>query len=205
MGTKSVLTKYLQNHNIPLSKDYYIFGIRGAKTDSDGDLLPNKQTPNIFDDIIGFINIDICRTFIGTVDPGKKYTINPLNPNGCFHLNNGFWLCQRAVHMGNEAFNIFSKSKINPLYKSNGKIEGWRDSNKNFINDEKKIYTDATGVDIHAGSNNDNIDGWSAGCQVLRGNWQSQDWLEFKNTLYNSKQKIYLYFLLDYSEIEGMI
>ena len=197
MGTKAILTQYLADkYKLPLSKDYIIFGIRGAKPDGDGnDLCDSKQSINIFDDTLGFINQDECQVFKGTVDAGTKYTLSPMNKEGCFHLNNGLWLAQRAIHIGNEAFNLYGK------YPS-GKLEGWRDSNRNFLNDEKKIYYDATGVDIHAGSGTDIIDGWSAGCQVLRGNWKSNEWKTFKQTLYASKQRSYLYCLLDFSELD---
>ena len=37
MGTKAILTQYLADkYKLPLSKDYIIFGIRGAKPDGDG-------------------------------------------------------------------------------------------------------------------------------------------------------------------------
>lgn len=205
MGTKAILTQYLKDtYKIELSKDYIIFGIRGAKPDGDGnDLTDSKQSPNVFDDTIGFINIDECQVFKGTVDAGSKYTLAPMDKNGCFHLYNGLWLAQRAVHMGNNAFNLFGKSLGGKdIYKRVGNLEGWRDTNKNFVNDENKTYTDATGVDIHAGSGTDKIDGWSAGCQVLRGNWNSQDWKTFRDTLYASKQKVYAYCLLDFKELD---
>jgi len=203
MGTKAILTQCLADkYKLPLSKDYIIFGIRGAKPDGDGnDLCDSKQSINIFDDTIGFINQDECQVFKGTVDAGTKYTLSPMNKEGCFHLNNGLWLAQRAIHFKNEAFNLYGKT-LGDNYKRIGSLEGWRDTNRNFINDEKKIYTDATGVDIHAGSNTDKIDGWSAGCQVLRGDWKSQDWKTFKGTLYASKQKSYYYMLLDFSELD---
>lgn len=207
MGTKAKITNYLEKkYNVKLSKDYIIFGIRGAIPDGDGnDIMSQPQKSNIFDDTLGFLNQDECQVFKATVDPGLKYTLSPMNKNGCFHLNNGLWLAQRAIHMGNEAFNLFGKSAggSSPYVKV-GELEGWRDGNKNFINDEKVIYKDATGVDIHAGSGTDRIDGWSAGCQVLKGNWSSVDWKNFKGTLYKSPNKIYLYCLLDYSEIENL-
>jgi len=197
MGTKAILTKYLSDkYKVTLTKDYIVFGIRGAKPDGDGnDLVDTKQSPNVFDDTIGFLNIEECQVYHGTVDPGRKYTLAPMNSNGCFHLHNGLWLAQRAIHIGNEAFNLYGKCP-------SGKLEGWRDLNRNFLNDEKKIYYDATGVDIHAGSGTDIIDGWSAGCQVLRGNWKSNEWKTFKQTLYASKQRSYLYCLLDFSELD---
>ena len=48
----------------------------GAKPDGDGnDLCDSKQSINIFDDTIGFINTDECQVFKGTVDAGTVHVI----------------------------------------------------------------------------------------------------------------------------------
>lgn len=202
---KKVITDFLKNkYNLTVNSDYVIFGIRGCTPDGDGDLMDNKQTFNKYDDTIGFVNKDGRGVFTGTVEPGKKYTSAPMNSNGAFYLKNGLYQAVRAKHFGKDAFNIFSKDP-------KGRVEGYRDTARKgvhpLIQDPKaKIFLDGTGIDIHAGGNDiTNIDGWSAGCQVLFGDWNSNAWKEFKETLYKSKQKTFLYCLLDYSEIKKEI
>ena len=199
MGTKAILTKYLSDkYKVTLTKDYIVFGIRGAKPDGDGnDLVNTKQEFNIFDDTLGFINIDECQVFLGTVDPGKYYTDNPMNKNGCFHLNNGLWVMVKATHMGKPAFHY-------PNPQPDGKpLLGWRDTNRNGKDEERNIIAkDATGVDCHAMDRVTIIGAGSAGCQGVANGWNGKEWKTFKETLYASKQRSYLYCLLDFSELD---
>lgn len=201
-SVKGVVTNFIEKtYKIKIGNDWIIFGIRGCTPDKDGDLMSNVQIFNKYDDAIGIINKDERYVYTGTVEAGKKYTSAPMNPNGAFYLKNGLYIAQRAKHFGEEAFNIYSK------YPS-GKVEGYRDTARKGIHPllqdkNAKIYTDGTGIDIHAGGNDiTNVDGWSAGCQVLFGDWNSANWKEFKNTLYASKQKTFLYCLFDYSDIK---
>jgi hypothetical protein len=52
------------------------------------------------------------------------------------------------------------------------------------------------------GNNINDIAGQSAGCQGTLGDWNSDAWKGYKNPLYASKQKEFLYCLFDYSEIK---
>ena len=186
---------------LPVFGDYTTFGIRGAIPDKDGDIIPTKNEFNKYDDTIGWLTPTKRYITQGTVEPGKKYTDTPMNPNGVFYLRNGLYVMIRAKHFGNEAFNLCGKYPKGPL-------EGYRDTlrlgkNPFSINSKAKIFTDATGVDIHAMGNNVNdIAGQSAGCQGTLGDWKSEAWLKFKAPLYLAKQKEFLYCLLNYSDIE---
>jgi hypothetical protein len=194
---KKTLIDYLKKyHSIKVSKEIIMFGIRGA-TPNDGRLIENSQLFNKYDDTIGIFNNEFILTYTGTVEPGKKYTINPMNHNGAFYLKNGLYQAQRAKHFGNDAFNIFAKYP-------KGRVEGYRDISRKGQPDKNKIFYDATGIDIHAGGENiNNIDGWSAGCQVLLNNWKSKEWNDFyKSSFTVPTQKIFLYLLIDYSDIK---
>lgn len=191
-SVKKVLTQYLKDkYNYTVGKDFVIFGIRGAVPDSDGDLIPSPQTFDKYDDTIGFLNKDSCHVYLGTVDPGKKYTDQPMNVNGCAHMVNGFYDYKRGIHIDH------------PAFIQAGKIKIWRDKNRNGINDDGIIEEGFFAVDLHAGSGNKlHIYGWSAGCQNTCGDWNSKDWKEFQSTLYASPQEIFKYCLLDFFEIE---
>lgn len=196
-SVKQVITDYLRKtYNVTLATEWVIFGIRGATPDGDGDLMENTQVFNKYDDTIGIINSEERKVYIATVEPGKKYTVSPMNPNGAFYLKNGLYQVVRAKHFGNDAFNIFAKYP-------KGAVEGYRDISRKGKPDKSRIFTDGTGIDIHAGGESlDDIGGWSAGCQVLYKTWKSKEWIEFRDTLYKSRQKTFLYCLLDYSEIK---
>ncbi len=205
MSPKKVITDFIQDtYKIKIQSDYVVFGIRGCIPDRDGDLIDTKNEFNKYDDTLGWITESERFLVQGTVEPGKKYTVNPMNPNGAFYLKNGIYQMVRALHFGNEAFNLFSKYP-------QGKLEGYRDISRKGINpiiqDSKaKIFYDATGVDLHAGGNDpNNIDGWSAGCQVVLHDWNSKTWRDFKEPLYKSKQRTFLYCLFSYSDIKLQI
>jgi hypothetical protein len=176
-------------------------GIRGAVPDDDGDIIPTKNEHNKYDDTLGWFTADARFLTKGTVEPGKKYTDQPMNKDGAFYLKKGLYVMIRAKHFGMPAFNLQRKYP-------KGVLEGYRDSlrlgrNPIDIDPKAKIRTDATGIDVHAGGNDiNNIAGWSAGCQVVLGDWHSPAWLDFKNPLYASKQTEFLYCLLNYADIK---
>ena len=96
-SVKQVITDYLKKtYNVTLTTEWVIFGIRGCTPDGDGDLMENTQVFNKYDDTIGIINSEERKVYIGTVEPGKKYTVSPMNANGAFYLKNGLYLACRA-------------------------------------------------------------------------------------------------------------
>lgn len=203
-SVKKVITDFIQDTykiKFDVLGEYATFGIRGAVPDNDGDLIDTKNEFNKYDDSIGWITANERYIVKGTVEPGRKYTITPMNSNGVFYLKNGLYVMTRAKHFGNDAFNLNRKYP-------KGLLEGYRDTkrlgkNPFDIDPNAKIWTDATGVDNHAGGNNpNNIDGQSAGCQVILGDWNSDAWKNYKKPLYASKQREFLYCLLGYSDIK---
>lgn len=202
---KKVITDFIQDtYKIKINTDYVIIGISGCVPDMHGDLIDNVQVHNKYDDTIGWLTANERYLVKGTVHPGKKYTQAPMNKNGAWYLKNGLYQAVRAKHFGQDAFNIFAKHPI-------GSVEGYRDTARKGIhpliqNPKAKVYRDGTGIDIHAGGEDENnVAGHSAGCQVLLGDWNSPAWLGFKEPLYKSKQKIFLYCLFDYSDIKKQI
>ena len=203
-SVKKVITDFIQDTyriKLDILGEYASFGIRGAVPDGHGDLMNTKNEFNKYDDSIGWITANERYIVKGTVEPGKKYTVAPMNPNGAFYLKNGLYVMTRAKHFGNDAFNLNRKYP-------KGLLEGYRDTkrlgkNPFYIDPNAKIWTDGTGIDVHAMGNNINdIAGQSAGCQGTLGDWNSDAWKGYKNPLYASKQKEFLYCLFDYSEIK---
>jgi hypothetical protein len=135
-----------------------IFGVR--KSD-------NNALNNMYEDVIGFdINGEIL-IFEGTTNPGKYYTVNPINKLGCAHVKEGFHpdIWQVGIH------NPDTRNAHEAFIQTGNKITVIRDKNKNGIIDENEIeYVGFFGINLHGGalSEDDNINGWSAGCQVLR-------------------------------------
>lgn len=180
--------------------DYVAIGIRGAVPDKYGHPIPTKNEHNKYDDTLGWFTATERFLTRGTVEPGKKYTDQPMHKAGAWYLKNGLYVMTRAKHFGMPAFNLNRKYP-------KGALEGYRDTlrlgrNPFDIDPKSKIHTDGTGIDIHAmGNDINNVAGWSAGCQGTLGDWNSEAWLAFKNPLYASKQTEFLYCLLSYSEV----
>ena len=202
---KKVITDFLQDtYKIKISEAFIIIGISGCTPDMHGDLMDNVQVHNRYDDTIGWLTASERYFVKGTVHPGKTYTQMPMNKNGAWYLKNGIYKAIKAKHFGQEAFNITGKYPT-------GKVEGYRDTARKGVhpliqNPKAPVFKDGTGIDIHAGGNNVNaVDGASAGCQVVFGDYSSPAWLGFKEPLYKARQDVYLYGLLDYADIKSAI
>jgi hypothetical protein len=124
----------------------------------------NKQAGKFDDKIAVFYKAaSQWKLFVykATTDPGSKYLLNPLNPEGCAIMAEGF-------HKG--AYTIGLHKGIVAL-KQIGTIKVYRDFDKDGALDFTKL-TDAgpdCAINIHYSSGEaiENIGGWSAGCQVL--------------------------------------
>jgi len=136
----------------------------------------NDSNPGKWNDLIIVCINDKIGVFEATVDPSRYFTFNPLVPEGCAHLPlryyENFWIF--GLHRGKyEAFVHRGK-----------KIRVWRDSNKNFIEDDnERIFYKKSGCNFHHGySTKGNIGVHSALCQVIK----SKE--EFNDVLENAKQ-----------------
>lgn len=162
------------------SNAWTLFGIRACKIEvHEGDTYFVK-TDNVFnkyDDLLILQKGDNLKGFLGTVDPGRKYTESPMVPGGCAHLLNGLHWFKPGPHKGIPAFVQAKPVRI------------WRDRNANNENDDGFEDEGWFGIDIHPGSGNPNrIDGWSAGCINSMGNAKSSSWLDLRDTVYKCSQ-----------------
>lgn len=141
-------------------KRYNIVYLEG----SDKDGVPNKDTFNEWNDrriVIEIVNgvPTIVGNWKATSEPGRKYTKNPLNPQGAFRIAFGQY---KAWKVGFHQ----SKSDHEALVQR-GEIKGHRDINKDGKRTGDPVVTgDGYGVNQHHGWNMEQIEGASAGCLV---------------------------------------
>ena len=148
-----MVAEYIKQFFFDNNQDWDNLVIFGIRNDANPEM-------DMFNDVLGFICDDELHLAKGTTDPGVYYTQNPLNKDGAFHFNLGWqekiW---RLRKHRNKYLALCDDWKTN-------KISGWRDKNKNHINDDGIEVFDNVGGNLHLASNDDLILYSSAGCQV---------------------------------------
>lgn len=119
----------------------------------------NDQNPGEWNDFFIVAIGDELFKLKGTTDPGRKYTVAPLNAKGCANICLGFHekIWQKGFHKGKPALQQCAPIRI------------WRDANQDHVFDEGEpvYYAPATsGLNYHRGGWSAYVGGWSAGCQV---------------------------------------
>jgi hypothetical protein len=144
-----------------------IIGIEGLNLDGTA----NNDAPDRWNDLIGIMQFDALNQpkwsclYVGTTEPGRYYTINPLNRGGAARLQLGqhrqIWTVGR--HRGYEAL-----QQVGPAILV-------RDANRNFYRDDRVTTEYWNGINLHTtkttgwrGAFNSYISTWSAGCVVIR-------------------------------------
>lgn len=163
-----------------------IVGIRSAEA------LPNK-----FDDLIAVFYTDdkgkeILKTYNATTDTGTYWLKNLHSSMGAAALKAGIY---------KDAY-IIGKHKGYTALQQVKPVTVYRDLDRNAIFDfGTKTTTGLYGINIHkAGANSENVDNWSAGCQVFK---RSADFDEFINMAQKHKSlygNAFTYILLDERE-----
>jgi len=147
---------YLVFGNQEKGYDLNLFGIRTA-----------DRTSNRFNDLIGvmYLHDDVwnCFMFPATTDPGLYWREHPMNVDGVAILKPGQY--RGAYKVGeHKGYSALQQQKAMKVY---------RDSNKDKVleMDESTVKEGIFGINIHRASSmspSDNVDKWSAGCQVLQ-------------------------------------
>jgi len=133
--------------------------------DPDGNL--NPQTPNAFEDLrvvfsIGPDGVPLIQPWVATTEPGKPYTMKPMNPKGAARIALGQYKSWSVgTHVGP------SGSEPHEALVQCAPIDIYRDSNKNFKR-EGPTYAGIFGIDQHWGYDQpkDDVGTASAGCLV---------------------------------------
>lgn len=154
------------------SKDYVIetdpfklniVGVRNAQTK------PNKFDDDIYVFYKNNLRLWEVNKYPATTDTGTYYLLNPMNQNlGSAMVKEGQYKDSyaRGDHRG-----YLALTQIKP-------ITVYRDYDRNAVFDfGQKESTGIYGINIHkAGKNSQDVDKWSAGCQVFQ---KSDDFAEF--------------------------
>jgi hypothetical protein len=126
-----------------------------------------ENRPDEYNDALVLFGNDL-RAYLGSVDPGETFTAKPLNPQGCAHLVNGSYLYKLGFHKGHAA-----------LVQA-GPVTVRRDRDRDGIPElGEPVEEGFFGLNIHAGGQGGNIGAWSAGCQLIKGDWDGAPWLDF--------------------------
>jgi len=173
-----------QIREVMLKKGYKFFESGNFNVNIIGVRNPN-QIPNSFDDYMFLIykenNDWIKLWFPITTDAGTYWLENPMNNKGTAILipNQYKSVYEIGLHQG----------KYKALCQSKGKVEVWRDNNKDNILDFNIAQKEwgYFGINIHRSNPNtesSQVDKWSAGCQVFK---KVANFNEFMNICEKSK------------------
>jgi len=175
------------------SKDYVIYdkpyqlnivGVRNA-----------QSQPNKFDDsIVVFYKDDkndwVEKEYPATTDTGMFYLLNPISNLGAAMLKEGQYVdsYKQGLHKGEYLALVQDKP-----------VTTYRDYDRNAVFD---IFTKETtgnyGINIHkAGANSQNVDTWSAGCQVFQKSADFDDFMDKTTKHRNSYGNSFTYTLVD--------
>jgi Putative peptidoglycan binding domain len=141
--------------------------------DQNGQVNDNRN--NVFNDLRIVFKVQasgvpkILGMWDGTTEPSRKYTLQPMNPGGAFHIK--FGQCKAWVH----GFYHIQEALIQA-----GEIEGYRDPHKTFHRDFSYPVRGANfGVHQHWGYDlpHDDMGNSSAGCLVGRSTAGHRDFM----------------------------
>lgn len=189
-----ILTR-LDELNLELDENAItLVGLEGMY--ANGQLNSDESASDSFNDSIALIQkqstgeIVLLRIVTATTEPGKFYTVYPLNVAGAARLPTDVKftnLWKRGAH----------KNQVKALIQAN-EVTVLRDGNKDMLRIGDKPFTGHFGINFHSAKDSAKIGKWSAGCQVV------QKQVEFAaciSILYASKQKLFSYILLDASKL----
>tara|TARA_Y100000593_G_scaffold90977_1_gene178641 strand:- start:625 stop:1257 length:633 start_codon:yes stop_codon:yes gene_type:complete len=173
-----------------------IIGIRNDSHDS-----------KTFDDILTVVYRNDDKewevlTYEITTDPGPSILRKPINPDGTAILvpNQYRGVYKIGLHGGSY--------RHTALIQRGGKVEVWRDTNKNEkieVDENTLVQEGMFGINIHrhaSSSEREYVRGSSAGCQVFK---DSRQWNQFLNTCHKAADKFgnsFTYTLIDQKDLE---
>lgn len=164
-----------------------LVGIRGALPDENGKLTKNNNSINEWNDSLVIITKDNSYFFLGTVDPGRYYTLNPMSSLGTARVQPGLHEYTKGFHGHTSYGNKY------PAFVPFKNIVVKRDGNKDQIwNSQDKNYSGKFGINIHAQFKEGEVEKNSAGCTVVKARWGSEKWKQFYNLLKNESSFHYL-------------
>lgn len=124
---------------------------------------PNEDRMNEWNDLriviaFQFGNPVILGKFIATTEPGRKYTLQPMNPSGAARICFGQYKAWRVGAHGN--------SEPHEALVQVAPVSVCRDFNKDGLRTGDKVETGLFGINQHWGYDMKFVDAASAGCLV---------------------------------------
>ena len=132
----------------------YIVGLRAV-----------PGTPNVFDDLLCWIDEDRPETFLAvaaTTDPGTYWLKNPSKVDGCAIVKPGFYPLLWGVGKHKGAYQALVQRRPVVVYRDND-----RDI---YAEPTSKTQIGLFGINLHRANSSAKstyVDKWSAGCQVV--------------------------------------
>lgn len=170
------------------SKRYNIIYVEGANSDG----TPNADKPNQWNDrrivveIVGGIP-KIVGNWLATSEPGRNYTINPMNPGGAARIAFGQYKAwQVGMHGTSDRHEALVQ--VRP-------IKVHRDLNKDFMRTGDKIDEGLFGVNQHWGYDMAEVNNASAGCLVGQKRNEHRDFMRIvKQDIRYTLNSAYIFF-----------
>lgn len=168
--TNSQIRLWLDDQDLvpPEPGKLHLLGIRGAIPVSPRQITRVENEGDLYNDSIIAWGSEL-EAFRGSVDPGKAYSVAPLNPRGCAHLcDGGPYPYARGKHKGHWAVVQAGPLKI------------WRDRNRDMTQNagENPEWATGIGLNVHAGGI-EVVGKNSAGCLVIQGGYEGLPWRRF--------------------------
>jgi hypothetical protein len=183
---KNIL-RYMRSKNYAINESPYelnIVGVRNAQSQ------PNKFDDSIFvfykDDKNNWVN----KEYPATTDTGMFYLLNPISNLGAAMLKEGQYLnaYKQGLHKGQYLALVQDKP-----------VTTYRDYDRDAKFD---VFTKETtgnyGINIHkAGANSQDVNNWSAGCQVFQKSADFDEFMDMTTKHRNLYSNSFTYTLID--------
>ncbi|PJZ49210.1 hypothetical protein [Leptospira saintgironsiae] len=162
---------------------WVIFGVRGI--DFLKEILVNNDAINEYNDAIFLVKnpnngVLEYKTYSATIDPGRYWLVNPMNPSGTARIVEGIYKYKLGMHRGHKALNQYAKVTVNryAIHQGSEPWFRWKDETPAVT------QTDFFAIDIHAkGSSSKFVEMASAGCTVINSTWTDTGWRDFYSTV----------------------
>jgi hypothetical protein len=167
-----------------------LFGVRGAVPSSPGSLTlrPVAQQVDQYDDAIGYMADGNGRAYQGSVDPGRYFTLHPMDAAGCAHVIEGRYSFAKGAH------------NHEPRAWKGIDVHCWRDRNRDGVQNpsERQLFIVRASIDLHYGGRGNIVGEFSAGCQVVR----QPHWDTYRDLTYHLFGAVAQYWLIDYHALD---
>ena len=159
------LRAYAHNKYGLIIHDFVLFAVRGA-TYKNGELVLNDNKLDEYNDCFLVVNENaILADLEASVDPGFDWVKDPMNKKGTARVENGLYYYKAGLHKGHAAFVQYGKIKVR------------RDENRDGVWADSEFTEEGFfGINIHWSYSKNKVGRDSAGCMVVRGNRQSDEW-----------------------------